>query len=177
MTRDDIRLLFEYDRWGNSRTLVAASKLTTEQFTRDLGGSLRSVRDAVVHILGGEWIWIQYWKLRPASDAAVGELLTQRDANFRQDRFDTVTTAQLKWEEIALERSAYLETLPEEALHETVQFRGARIKLSELMQHVVNHSTYHRGQVSLMMRQLGAEPIATDFHVFLVERRTAHDGH
>jgi uncharacterized damage-inducible protein DinB len=38
-----------------------------------------------------------------------------------------------------------------------------------LMQHVVNHSTYHRGQVTLTMRQLGAEPLATDFHVFLVE--------
>jgi uncharacterized damage-inducible protein DinB len=37
------------------------------------------------------------------------------------------------------------------------------------MQHLANHSTYHRGQVGLMMRQLGAEPQATDFHVFLAE--------
>jgi uncharacterized damage-inducible protein DinB len=37
---------------------------------------------------------------------------------------------------------------------------------------MANHSTYHRGQVSLMMRQLGAEPTATDFHVFLVEGRS-----
>ena len=48
-------------------------------------------------------------------------------------------------------------------------FRGTRLSLMHLMQHVVNHSTYHRGQVALMMRQLGAEPLATDFHVFLVE--------
>ncbi len=33
------------------------------------------------------------------------------------------------------------------------------------------HSTYHRGQVALMMRQLNAEPLAMDFHVFLVEGR------
>jgi uncharacterized damage-inducible protein DinB len=39
------------------------------------------------------------------------------------------------------------------------------------MQHVANHSTYHRGQIALMMRQLDAEPPATDFHVFLVEGR------
>jgi uncharacterized damage-inducible protein DinB len=39
------------------------------------------------------------------------------------------------------------------------------------MQHLANHSTYHRGQVALMMRQLDAEPLATDFHVFLVESR------
>jgi uncharacterized damage-inducible protein DinB len=39
------------------------------------------------------------------------------------------------------------------------------------MQHLANHSTYHRGQIALMMRQLNAEPLATDFHVFLVEGR------
>jgi uncharacterized damage-inducible protein DinB len=39
------------------------------------------------------------------------------------------------------------------------------------MQHLANHSTYHRGQVALMMRQLDAEPLATDFHLFLVEGR------
>jgi uncharacterized damage-inducible protein DinB len=37
------------------------------------------------------------------------------------------------------------------------------------MQHLANHSTYHRGQVALMMRQLKAEPLATNFHEFLLE--------
>ena len=34
---------------------------------------------------------------------------------------------------------------------------------------LANHSTYHRGQVALMVRQLGGKPLATDFHVFLVK--------
>ncbi len=47
-----------------------------------------------------------------------------------------------------------------------------------MMQHLANHSTYHRGQVALMMRQLDAAPLATDFHVFLVEgRREAGAAH
>jgi uncharacterized damage-inducible protein DinB len=37
------------------------------------------------------------------------------------------------------------------------------------MQHLANHSTYHRGQVALMMRQLNAEPLPTNFHEFLLE--------
>jgi len=49
--------------------------------------------------------------------------------------------------------------------------RGTQISLPHLMQHLANHSTYHRGQVALMMRQLGAKPLATDFHVFLMESR------
>ena len=48
-------------------------------------------------------------------------------------------------------------------------FRTRQIRLAHLMQHLANHSTYHRGKIALMMRQLEAEPLATDFHVFLVE--------
>ena len=53
MTKDDTKLLFEYDRWANSRVLHAAATLTVEQFTRNLGGSFPSVRDALLHIIAG----------------------------------------------------------------------------------------------------------------------------
>ena len=53
MTKDDIQLLYEYDRWANNRVLQAASALGAEEFTRDLGGSFTSVRDTLVHIIGG----------------------------------------------------------------------------------------------------------------------------
>jgi hypothetical protein len=47
MTKDDIELLYEYDRWANSRVLQSVSPLNAEEFTRDLGGSFRSVRDTL----------------------------------------------------------------------------------------------------------------------------------
>jgi len=56
MNKSDIQLLYEYDRWANRRVLQAASALTPEQFTLDLGGAFRSLRDTLVHILAGEWI-------------------------------------------------------------------------------------------------------------------------
>jgi hypothetical protein len=60
--KDDIQLLLEYDRWANNRVLQAASTLSTEEFTRDLGGSFRSARDTLLHLIGGEWGWLTYWK-------------------------------------------------------------------------------------------------------------------
>src|SRR6202162_1820488 len=51
MSKDDIQLLYEYDRWANNRILQAVSALTDEQFTRDLGGGFRSVRDTLVPII------------------------------------------------------------------------------------------------------------------------------
>jgi uncharacterized damage-inducible protein DinB len=60
--------------------------------------------------------------------------------------------------------------LTEESLGRMMPLRAAKVKLALLMQHAVNHSTYHRGQVSLMIRQVGGEPVATDLHRFLLER-------
>jgi len=58
-----------------------------------------------------------------------------------------------------------------ESLETLLPFRETQVSLAQLMQHLANHSTYHRGQIALLMRQLDAEPLATDFHVFLVEGR------
>jgi len=76
---------------------------------------------------------------------------------------------QSKWMEIEEEQAEFVNRVTNEDLVKTLPFRGTHIKLTHLMQHLANHSTYHRGQLAMAMRQLGAEPLATDFHVFLVE--------
>jgi len=169
MTIDDIRLLYQYDRWANNRVLQATSRLSAEEFTRDLGGSFRSVRDTLVHIIGGEWIWLRYWKEPPTNSALLTSLRTRRDLLFNPDSFPNVATVQLKWAEVENEQTKFVNGLTDELLERMLPFRATHVRLMHLVQHLANHSTYHRGQVALMMRQLGAEPVATDFHVFLEE--------
>jgi uncharacterized damage-inducible protein DinB len=36
----------------------------------------------------------------------------------------------------------------------------------QMFRHVVNHSSYHRGQVVTMMRQAGVKPPSTDLILF-----------
>jgi uncharacterized damage-inducible protein DinB len=168
MTTTDIHLLYEYDRWANNRVLQAVSALSAEQFTRDLGGSFRSVRDALVHIIGGEWIWLTYWKEPAQSSAFLTDLRTRRDALFNPDAFPNVVAVQEKWAEVEKEQAEFVNRVTNESLDKMLPFRTTQIRLAHLMQHLANHSTYHRGQVALMMRQLDAEPMATDFHVFLM---------
>jgi len=174
MTKDDIHLVFEYDRWANNRILQSASALTVEKFTRDLGGSFKSVRDTLVHIIGGEWIWLAYWK---DPSQSLSDLRTRRDALFNLNPFPDITAVQLKWAEIELDQIDFVSRLTNELLEKMLPFRSTHLSLTHLMQHMANHATYHRGQVALMIRQLHAEPIATDFHLFLVEggrRPTPH---
>ena len=169
MTVDDIRLLFGYDRWANNRVLQSASTLSVEQFTRDLRGSFRSVRDTLFHLIGGEWGWLTYWKESTHDAAFLAGLWDRHDALFRPDAFHNIEAVRVKWVEVAKDQTEFLDRLTDEALRRMLPCRKTQLSLAHLMQHLANHSTYHRGQIALMLRQLGAEPLATDFHMFLVE--------
>ena len=130
-----------------------------------------------MHIIGGEWGWLAYWKELSHSSAFLTDLRRRRDALFNPDAFSSVAAVQLKWAEVEKEQAEFVSRVTNESLEKMLPFRTTQIRLVHLMQHLANHSTYHRGQVALMMRQLNAEPLATDLHVFLVEGRETADGH
>src|SRR5712664_3422972 len=100
MNKDDIQLMYEYDRWANDRVLRAAAALSEEQFTRDLGGSFRSLRDVLVHIIGGEWGWLTYWKEPNPGAAFVAELWDRHEVLFRPELFPDVAAVRSKLAEI-----------------------------------------------------------------------------
>jgi len=171
MNKDDFQLLFEFDRWANNRVLQAASSLSNEQFTRDLGGSFRSVRDTLVHIVRSEEGWLMCWKEPSPSSTFVLDFWKRHHAAFNADAFPDLAAAQLKWAEVERDQIEFVNRVTNEYLERKLPINKKQISLAHLMQHLANHSTYHRGQVALMMRQLGAEPLATDFAMFILEGR------
>ena len=62
MNKDDVQLLYRYNRWANATILNAVAPLSKDDFSRKLGGSFPSVRETLVHIMGAEWIWLRRWK-------------------------------------------------------------------------------------------------------------------
>jgi uncharacterized damage-inducible protein DinB len=160
MNKNDIKYLFDYNRWANAAILDAVSKLTPEQFTKDLQSSHRSVRDTVAHILAAEWIWLERWKgVSPKS------LLDPAD-------FPTVDSVRTRLSEVESECAGFIHGLTDEAFAQAVTYTNTKgekwtYSLEQMMQHVANHSSYHRGQVTTMLRQLGVEPVAVDLLVFM----------
>jgi uncharacterized damage-inducible protein DinB len=78
---------------------------------------------------------------------------------------------QTKWAEIEREQADFVSGLPETSLETVIAYVNTkgetwRYPLGQMMQHVVNHSSYHRGQITTMLRQLGAEAVSTDFLLF-----------
>jgi uncharacterized damage-inducible protein DinB len=151
MTFDDLNNLLDYNDWARDRLLDAVSALSTEQFTRDLGSSFGSVRDTIAHICDTESIWLRRWK---------GE---QPLGFQRPDRIPDVAAARKEWAELERGMRAFLHELGPDGVERAIEykdFRGAARSdvFWQMLQHVVNHGSYHRGQVTSMLRQLGAPP-------------------
>ncbi|MDO8665827.1 MAG: DinB family protein, partial [Gemmatimonadales bacterium] len=73
MQTDDILTLVAYNQWANQRLLSAVRDLLPSEFTRALGTSFGSVKGTVVHILDGEWHWLQLWQSKPRNKRPVPE--------------------------------------------------------------------------------------------------------
>ncbi len=154
-----IHALYEYNRWANGRVLDAASTLNPQDFTKNLGSSYDSVRDTLVHVLSAEWIWLKRWKgISPEA------MLVPSD-------FPTISSLRTRWADVEREQAEFVSEVTQEATEMVVAYVNTEREswnypLWQMLQHVVNQSTYHRGRITTMLRQLRAQPIATDFLVF-----------
>jgi uncharacterized damage-inducible protein DinB len=151
MTANDLRMLLDYHYWARDRLLDATEALDAEQLTRDLGNSFRSIRDTLAHVHGAEWIWLSRWQ--GASPTAMPPL----------DRFEDVAAVRAGWAELEGDVRAFAAALTDESAQQSMDYRllngtPGRSRLWHMVQHMVNHATYHRGQVTTMLRQLGAAP-------------------
>lgn len=159
MDLQSIQAFYAYNRWANARVLDAVSKLSAEQFNRDLENSFRSVRETLVHILSAEWIWLERWNG------------TSPKSMLGADELSDVEAIRKRWDKVENERADFIRSLSEEKLATPVSYVNTRgqsfaYPLWQMLVHVANHSTYHRGQITTLLRQVGAKPVGTDFLSF-----------
>jgi len=158
-----IRLLYDYNAWANHRALESCAALTDGQFTRDLGSSYRSARDTLAHILGAEWLWHERFQGRsPTGLPAAME-------------FPDLAGVRARWADLERNLMSFVAGRTAEDLARVHEFRTTKgviyaNTLWQALQHVVNHGSYHRGQVATLLRQLGRKPVYTDLIYFYRER-------
>ncbi|MBL8755091.1 MAG: DinB family protein [Planctomycetes bacterium] len=144
--------------------LAAVALLTGEQFVRSMGNSFDSVRDTLAHLHGADEVWLQRWN----GESPAGLPPATRFADFESLR--------AAWTELGRRLQQFVGGLDSERLERSVSYRAfngqnATIPLWQLLQHVVNHGSYHRGQVTTLLRQLEvAPPAGMDLVAFYRER-------
>jgi uncharacterized damage-inducible protein DinB len=163
MNTEDFQLLYDFNAWANQRTLDACATLTPEQYARDLGSSFKSVRDTLAHVYGAQWIWLERWHGRAPTAFPVPA------------DFPDLESTRRRFAEVDSNLVDFAASLNTGDIQRVVEFKTLAGQpfaqpLWQMLQHVANHSTYHRGQIATMLRQLGTKATSTDLIAFYRER-------
>lgn len=156
MTLDvsDLQRLGRFNRWATERVAPSVASLAPDELARTIESSYPSVHLTVGHLIGVAELWLGRWKgepwrpLEPASEfPADGARLAER------------------WLAVDAAILDFLASLDD--AHRVLRMKNSQGKefthrFFEMVTHLVNHQTYHRGQLSTLLRQLGRTPPSQD---------------
>ena len=164
MTFEDAWKLLDYHYWARDRMWSALEALSPENYTRDLGNSFPSVRDTLVHMYAGEWVWYSRW-----TGYSPTEFPNPED-------FPDLDAIRDPWKSQEQKVRLFVGSLGDAGMARVIDyktFKGdpSRSIFWQMLQHVVNHATFHRGQVTTMLRQMGMPaPKSQDLITYYRER-------
>lgn len=156
MNTEYIRATFDYNSWAHRRVWDCIMQLSEEQFVQALDYSIGSIRNQVVHVISVDRRW-----LARVAGVEVPPPLKPED-------FPTRPAVRAQWDEIESQNHSIVMALDETALERVITYdvphRGG-IKNNtpwQIIAHVVNHGTDHRGQILAMLHRLGAPTVEQD---------------
>jgi uncharacterized damage-inducible protein DinB len=154
----------QYHRWATQRVLTEVQQLDSERLVRSLHGSFASVYDTVVHLYQADMVWLERLEERPNGK--------REDYESPGCMYDLSTV----WLAVIDRIIAFAASLDERGWERKIAYKSMagvsyESPIWQIVLHVVNHGTHHRGQVTSMMRQLGEKPVSLDLIAFYREQK------
>jgi uncharacterized damage-inducible protein DinB len=161
MTLNEVTFLHAYNAWADNRVFDALAPLASEEYLRDLHSSHGGIHGTLTHLVGAEKVWLERWTGIVQPFLRAGEI-------------PGLPALKEIWEKVGYDTAKFLGTMTDRKLQETFTMKTSRGDVHthvywQAFQHLVNHSSYHRGQIVAMMRQLGRQGVSTDLIQFYRE--------
>jgi uncharacterized damage-inducible protein DinB len=161
--QDDLDSLYAYNRWATALVVGAVRPLSPEQYAQEPVPGWSSVRDTVIHVAGATDIWLR--RLH-------GETVTARPTALEVPTLDDAVRL---FDQAHDGFDRLLSTLTPERLTSILAYRNLqgkeyRLPTWAVLRHVVNHATYHRGQIASKLKRLGVTCPDTDFVFWVIEQ-------
>ena len=163
MTLETIHLLYNYHYWRSARILQSCEALTPGQWNQALAPSWGSIHALLAHMVGAERIWLDRWKGVSAKALLPAESIP------------TLADVHLTWKQVEDEMRAFIDQCSDEHLEADLKYTNTSgitysFPLGELMVHVVDHGTHHRGELVAMLTILGIPHPEDGLLNYLIER-------
>lgn len=165
---DNFAALFAFNRWADDRVIVACRPLDQEAYTRELPGGMLSLRSTLVHLAGATRAWTRRLDGEPVTGLTTEEELPTLD-----DVARVLAEAHARFDRLVPELTP--ERLASTWTYQNLRGQTCRVPFWAVPRHVVNHASYHRGQVAVKLKRLGLEPPGTDFITWAIEQTPQSD--
>jgi uncharacterized damage-inducible protein DinB len=150
-----VRTIIEYAMWANTKIWNVVEQLTDEEFVQVLGEDAGSIRRRYVHLAQDTWEWFHDWHSeKPKEPDFLGMT--------RNELYHFMMDYMMKWKHLIDERSV-------DFFNDERNEKIVTITFDEMIFHLVNHHTYHRGQIVMGLRLLGKEIQMTDYIPYRLE--------
>jgi uncharacterized damage-inducible protein DinB len=158
MTSAEAHLHLRYSAWASRKLVEAVRPLPDADFEKPVGVSHSSLQGTLAHIFYADWIWF----------TRVVEPMEQPGQT--REALETV------WPELQDKWVAWAERATDAEINRVVEYKsmlyGQMARPAwQIILHVVNHATLHRGQAMGILRQMGIAPPQTDLMNFYSESR------
>lgn len=161
-------LMAEYNQWMNAKVFEAAGRLSAAEVAQDRGAFFDSILGTLNHLLVADLVWLRRFKAyaphrllleaveRWPQPPSLGQLLYPELADLQAER---VTVDQLirDWAGVLTDTD-----LAQPLSYQNMQGVPALRTYASLVQHLFNHQTHHRGQVTTLLTQAGQDVGVTD---------------
>jgi uncharacterized damage-inducible protein DinB len=150
----------QYEYWANEKILELVLSLSEEQQQQEIKSSFPSIYKTCLHVWDASTIWWQ--RLQKAEEIVVPSLSFHPSMQDVAHGLLQQDTQWLDWVKATTEADLDY-VLP----YKNMKGDAFAQPVREILLHLNNHGTYHRGQLVTMLRQVGVEKIPqTDYILF-----------
>jgi uncharacterized damage-inducible protein DinB len=154
MNKEYFIQLSNYNAWANAVVCSWLKKISEEQWKQRIVSSFNSIEETVLHTVASEKLWHER-----LSNVQTLELLVN---TFKGSKAELVSI----WKEMSHDLEKYIESFDEELLTKKLTYKNIKgieftMPYYVLFGHIMNHSTYHRGQLVTMLRQAGFTEVSS----------------
>ena len=168
MKIDEIKLLYSYNDWADARILAACARVSPERYVATTSYGHGSLRATMVHILDN--IWQQRITLQGYYQAPLANEAAYDATELHEDALPTLAMLRERWLIEQQEMWAYLNTLTEETLNNTIRYVIPGAIRERVVWHImldlILHATQHRSETAALLTGYGQSPGDFDFIMF-----------
>lgn len=160
--------MYDYHTWANKEVFDHLKQLPPDIYRKEVQSVFPSISEVLVHMYVVDTVWFGTMRER-----GFDEVRETADRLREEMPAKSLEEVEAMFVDLTEQYHAFFDSqddIEKVITTEHPHYGQTKFRLAELVHHVVNHGTYHRGNITAMLRQMGHKGVPTDYVFYLFYR-------